>query len=126
MPFMELTLTSLDQLDDGRVAKAFLHELKRAVQDCMDRPGDDKARTVSLELKITPVVSTANGILEMEGANGEFSIKSKVPDRKSKTYSFRANKKGQLAYSSTSPEDADQTTFDDIDPKTGKVNRQAE
>ena len=123
MPFVELSLTSLTDLDDGRVSKAFQHELKRAVQDCMDRPADKNARTITLELNITPVVSTDSGIIECEGAHGEFSIKSKVPTRKSKTYEFRANKNGQLAYSTNSPESADQTTFDDIDPKTGRVNR---
>lgn len=79
MPFLELTLASLDQLDDGRVSKAFLHELQRAVKDCMDRPGDKKPRTVTLELNIKPVVSSEGGLIEMEGADGEFTIKSKVP-----------------------------------------------
>lgn len=123
MPFLELTLTSLEDLDDGRVAAAFAHEMKRAVQDCMDRPGDKKPRVVTLELKLTPVAETQGGLVECSGAHGEFSIKSKVPERRSKTYQFNANKKGQLSYSSNSPDNPDQTTFDDIDPQTGKVNR---
>lgn len=125
MPFVQLSLTSLDDLDDGRVSKAFLHELKRLVQDCMDRPSDKKTRTLTLELNMTPVISTEGGVVECEGVHGEFTIKGKVPVRRSKTYEFRANNKGQLAYSSTSPENADQTTFDDVDPKTGKVDRKA-
>ena len=54
MPFVELDLASLQDLDDGRVAVAFQHELKRAVQDCIDRPADKKPRTVTLELAIKP------------------------------------------------------------------------
>jgi hypothetical protein len=123
MPFVELNLASLQDLDDGRVAVAFAHELKRAVQDCIDRPADKKPRTVTLELAIKPIVSPDSAIVEMEGADGEFTIKSKVPTRKSKTYNFRSNKHGQLAFSSESPDNADQTTFDDIDPKSGKVKR---
>lgn len=123
MPFMELNLGSLESLDDGRVAVAFQHELKRAVQDCIDRPADKKPRTVTLELSIKPIVAPDSSIIEMEGADGEFTIKSKVPTRKSKTYNFRSNKHGQLAFSSESPESADQTTFDDLDPKTGRVKR---
>lgn len=123
MPFVQLTLSSLKDLDDGRVSKAFDHEIKRAVQDCIDRPGDKKARTVMIELELTPVVSTEGGILETEGCKGEFTIRSKVPSRKSKTYEFKANKQGHLSYSSNSPEAADQTTFDDVNPKTGKVER---
>ncbi len=123
MPFMELNLKSLETLDDGRVAAAFQHELKRAVQDCIDRPADKKPRTVTLELSIKPIVAPDSSIIEMEGADGEFTIKSKVPTRKSKTYNFRSNKHGQLAFSSESPENAEQTTFEDVDPKTGKVKR---
>lgn len=123
MPFVELNLASLQDLDDGRVAVAFQHEMKRAVQDCIDRPADKKPRTVTLELAIKPIVSPDSSIVEMEGADGEFTIKSKVPTRKSKTYNFRSNKHGQLAFSSESPENADQTTFADLDPKTGKVKR---
>jgi len=92
MGFVELSLTSLEELDDGRVSKAFQHELKRAVQDCIDRPGDKKPRKVVLELELVPVVNTENGLLECEGADGEFTIKSKVPTRRSKKYGFRANK----------------------------------
>lgn len=123
MPFIQLSLESLEHLDDGRVAVAFQHELKRAVQDCIDRPSDKKPRTVTLELAIKPIVAPDSSIIEMEGADGEFTVKSKVPTRKSKTYSFRSNKHGQLAFSSESPENADQTTFDDIDPQTKRVNR---
>ena len=123
MPFVELNLATLEELDDGRVSVAFAHELKRAVQDCIDRPADKKPRVVTLELAIKPILAPDSSIVEMEGADGEFTIKSKVPTRKSKTYNFRSNKHGQLAFSSESPENSDQTTFDDIDPKTGKVKR---
>ena len=123
MPFVELNLASLQDLDDGRVSVAFAHEMKRAVQDCIDRPADKTARVVTLELSIKPILAPDSSIVEMEGADGEFKIKSKVPTRKSKTYNFRSNKHGQLAFSSESPENADQTTFDDVDPKSGKVKR---
>ena len=120
MPLMNLSLASINDLDDGRVSVAFTQELRRAVMDCMDRPGDKSSRTITLELKITPVIGDEGGC---EGANGEFQIKSKVPTRKSKTYSFATNTKGHLIYSSTSPGDVNQSTFEDIDPETGKVKR---
>lgn len=112
MAIVQLTLDTLKDLDDGRVAVAFMHELKRAVLDCMDRPGDKNARTVSLEFKLTPVVADDG---QCEGAEGEFAIKSKVPTRKSKTYSFRTTKAGQLSYSEHSPENVDQATIFDKD-----------
>lgn len=120
MPLVELSLKSLEELDDGRVATAFIHELKRVVLDCMDRPGDATARKVNLEFTLKPIIADDG---QCESAEGDFKIKSKVPDRKTKTYSFNVNKKGHLIYSSNSPENVDQTTFDDVDPQTGKVSR---
>lgn len=122
MSFMEVNLQNLSELDDGRVAVAFMQELKRATADCIDRPGDKKPRIVTLEVRLEPVVDVESG--QCEGANGEFQIKSRVPTRKSKTYSFGIKKTGQLYFSSESPDNVDQTTFDDVDQETGRVNRQ--
>lgn len=123
MPFVELNLANMDELDDGRVAAAFQKNVKDAVLDCIDRPTDKNPRVVTLELKLTPVPTSDGAVVELEGADGSFKVKLKVPERKSKTYNFRTNKKGQLAFSSESPENADQTTFNDVDPATGKVRR---
>lgn len=120
MPLVELSLKSLEELDDGRVAAAFICELKRVVLDCMDRPGDTNPRKVAMEFTLKPIVDEAG---MCESAEGDFKIKSKVPDRKTKTYSFNVNKRGHLIYSSNSPDNVDQTTFDDVDPQTGRVSR---
>lgn len=120
MSLIPLNLESLKELDAGKVSVAWDHELKRAVSDCMDRPGDKKPRVVTLELAITPVVSEDGGC---EGAHGEFQIKSKVPTRKSRVYDFGVNRKGHVYFSDTSPDNLPQTTFDDVDPETGRVAR---
>lgn len=123
MPFVQLTIGSLEELDDGRMAAAFLHHMKRLIQDCHDRPTEKKSRKLMMELTVKPVVASDGGIVECEGADADFRFRSKIPDHCSKTYSLRTNKNGQAAFSSTSPENADQTTFDDMDPKTGKIIR---
>lgn len=120
MALVELNLQSLNDLDDGRVATAFIHELKRVVLDCIDRPGDKNLRKVALEFELTPIVADDGSC---ESADGQFKIKSKVPDRKTKTYSFGVNKRGQLSYSQNSPDNIDQTTIFDVNPKTGRVER---
>jgi len=117
---MQLTLDNLKDLDDGRVMVAFAQELRRAVMDCMDRPGETQARTVALEFAVSPVVGEEG---MCEEARGDFKIKSKVPVRKTKSYSFAVNKRGDLAFSSNSPDNVNQTTIHDVDPKTGKVSR---
>lgn len=119
MPFLPMNLTNLEQLDDGRVAAAFIREIKRVADDMMDRPGDANKRTVALEFTLTPVVDDAGSC---DGARGEFQIKSKVPNRKSKTYGFDVRKNGVLAFSVESPTDPDQTTLDDMG-SDGKVRR---
>lgn len=92
----------------------------------MDRPGDKNARTITLEFNITPIAETNGGMVMCEGVDGTFKIKSKVPQRKSKSYGFRANKAGHLIFSTESPEDANQTTiFDDRDEQ-GRVRRSVE
>jgi hypothetical protein len=122
MPFVQLDLKSLNEIDEGRVGIAFMQELKRAVLDCIDRPKDKGKRKVAIVAEILPVMGEGQ-VLECEGAEAAFKIKSTVPERKSKTYTFRVNKQGQLAFSSNNPENHDQTTFDDINPATGKVER---
>ena len=121
MAMVPLTLESLNDLDDGRVSVAFMLELKRAVADCQDRPGDKNARTVTLDLKLTPIVDDDGSC---DGAHGEFHIKSKVPQRKSKPYQFEVRKGGHLVYNSNNAENPEQTTLDDLDPATGRVRRQ--
>jgi hypothetical protein len=114
MPLVELNLTNLNDLDEGRVATAFVHELKRVVLDCMDRPGDKSARTVSLVFKLAPVIADDGSC---ESANGEFAIHSATPKRKSKTYNFSVNKRGHLGYSQHSEDNAAQRTLDDVSDK---------
>jgi hypothetical protein len=122
MALKKMTLESIKDLDDGRVIAAFEMELKRAVLDCMDRSGDKNSRTVNMEFKLTPVCGEDG---QCEGVTGEFHIKSKVPVRKTKTYSFDVNRAGQLVYSSNNPEDINQPTIDDMRPD-GTIERKEE
>ncbi len=122
MAFVQLTVASIEQIDEGRLGKAFLMHLKRLIQDCNDRPKEKKKRKLVMEIDMVPVLGD-DGVVETIGAEFEFTFRSKTPDHKSKTYSLRTNKQGQAAFSSESPENADQLTFGDINPATGKVDR---
>ena len=42
------TLANLRLLDFGKIGVAFDHEMKRIVDDCIERPGEDKARDVTI------------------------------------------------------------------------------
>lgn len=123
MAFVQLTIGSLEELHDGRLAAAFLLHLKRLIQDCHDRPGEKKARKMAMQITVTPVVEVGDSIVECIGADAEFTFKSAIPDHRSKAINLRTNKNGQASFSAESEDNADQLTFNDVDPKTGKPKR---
>lgn len=45
-------LAALASIDGGRIAIAFEQALRRVAQDCDDRPGEKKERTVTLSLAV--------------------------------------------------------------------------
>ncbi len=111
MALENLKLASLDLLDDGRVAIAWQKQLARAVQDCLDRPGESAARKVTLEFQVIPVQEPDGSA---DNVRGEFQVKSSIPNQRSKPYEFTANKSGHLVFNVHSPEVIDQKTiFDD-------------
>jgi hypothetical protein len=113
-------LSELDVLDGGRVSVAFAQALARAVADCEDRPGEDKARKILLQMEIVPVKDEEG---RCDGVTAAFQVKDNIPTRKSKVYSFGLKAGGRLYYSDENPGNVDQYTFDDVDPESGRVAR---
>lgn len=122
MTLIPLNLTTLSLVDDGRIEKAFMQELRRAVFDCRDRPTEKKKRVVSLEATISPLFNTNTMIADDADVN--FKIKAKIPTRESQTVVMRMNARDQLIFSDTD-RDVNQATFDDVDPETGRVDRKS-
>lgn len=113
-----LKLSTLTGLDLGKVDAAFQIELHKVVKDCMDRPGDESKRSVTLTLEIAPEMASA-GVCETVAA--EFQVTSKMPSRKSRVYSMRPHVNGSLLFNPESADDANQGTLDEVDPDTGEV-----
>lgn len=110
---VKLDLEQLKVLDDGRIAAAFEQELKHVILDLMDRPGDDRARSVSLKVNFKPICDETG---TCESVNVQVDIGSKLPARKSRVYDMRARKsqKGpMLVFNEDSLDNADQQTFFD-------------
>jgi hypothetical protein len=120
MTLIPLDLTTLGQVDDGRIAIAFEQELKRAVFDCRDRPADKKPRIISIEATITPMFNT--NTMCADHADVKFKIKSKLPTRESQGSTMQLRANDMLVFSDTSA-DVRQTTLDDVDVNSGKVDR---
>jgi len=109
----QFTLDNLNDLDGGKAALAFEHHVRRAALDCMDRPGDDKARTVTLQVSLKPVMEPGGDCVEVEA---QIHAKSTVPPHKTKPYSFGLRKNGVLVFNPDATDAVDQATLLD-DPE---------
>jgi hypothetical protein len=122
---MRMSLAALKTLDGSRVALAFQRSVEDCVLDMRDRPLDKSKRKVTLELELIPVADedpVVEGRMMCVGADANFRVKTSLPQRVSKTYNFELDDKG-LFFAVNSPENAAQTTFDDVDQETGRVER---
>lgn len=111
MALRQLQIQQLEALDP-RIAKAFEIALKRAAEDCDDRPGEKRPRKVLLEAEFWPVADQRGDLCEVKGS---FRIKSTIPSQRSKDYSFECRKGGMLVFNDLSQDDVNQKTFDEGD-----------
>ncbi len=107
-----LSVESIGVIDDGRVQAALNREIERVVEDCLDRPGDETAREVTMKIAIKPESGQA-GVCE--DCDVEFEIKSKLPPVRSKRYQMRPEGNGGLVFNDLSPEAVRQGTLDEVD-----------
>lgn len=108
----QLTLSSIKDLDDGRVEAAFNTAVKTCIQDCMDRPNDDSTRTVTFVAHITPLSENA-GICEE--VDIDFTVAPKIPKRRSKSYRMIPHPNGAALFNPASDDNPKQSTLDEID-----------
>lgn len=108
MAIQQFTLDNLKDLDGGKAAAAFETHVRRAAMDCMDRPGDGKARKVILEVTLSPVMDPAGDCTEVEA---QIHAKSTVPPHRTKPYSFGLRRNGVLVFNPDSVENVDQATL---------------
>lgn len=105
----KFSLKSLSSMDGERIAIAFEQALKRVVQDCDDRPGEKKERTVTLTLAVKPRLDV-DGLCE--DCDIQVAVTDSVPKRKSKVYNMSLRKGGHLLYNNESLDDVEQNTMD--------------
>jgi hypothetical protein len=108
MSIKALTLDSLKDLDMGKAFVAFQQHLTRAAADCIDRPGDGKARSVKLEIALVPVIEPDG---TCEEVRAQIAVSSKVPIHKTKVYSFGVRSNGAVTFNPDSPDNVSQGTF---------------
>jgi hypothetical protein len=111
---LKVELSSIEELDD-RVAKAFDQHMKRVGQDCMDRPTDKTARTVTLVVRITPIphVDATSGrtVITCTEVETELEVFSKIPTQKSSIKSLALRPNACFAFNPDSPDNVNQATL---------------
>ena len=113
-PQVTIARETLDRLDLGKVAAAFKMHLKRAGEDCLDRPLEKTARKVCLEVSVQPSPDDHG---DCERVKVQMRVTSTVPKHKTTTYDLAIRKGGMMVFSEHSPTNFDQSTlFDDDGP----------
>lgn len=122
-----LSLTSLQEMDNGKVVAAVDHAIRQVVNDCIDRPGDKSKRKVLLQIEMKPVLDKDLGVLDT--VNSKFRVKTNLPDRETVEYPMLPTQDGRLAFSPHSPGDPRQADLpyeppanaEAVDRETGEV-----
>ena len=110
----ELTFENIGEVDAGRIKLAVEQHLKKIVTDCIDRPGNDTARTLTLQLNIVPQIDPDTN--NCDDVNIEFEVGSKVPKHRSRMVNCAVRKSlngPMLAFNDLSEADSDQRTLDE-------------
>jgi len=108
---------TLDRLDRGAAGIAFDKAIELAVLDCIDRPADDRARTVTLQLVLKPIKEVHENTISCEGASGVYKVSCRRPDYESAVLNFGVRTNGMLVFSENSPANHKQTTIFNGDDK---------
>lgn len=121
MALEKLSLESLARIDSNRIGIAFANALRRCEDDCRERPNNAKARKVSIEVELCPIVE--EGANELDRVEVSFKIKDSLPTRSSKSFAMEATEDG-LVFNESSPDNPRQRTLDDAptatdSPRTG-------
>jgi hypothetical protein len=111
MALQRLTLETIKDLDSGIAMETFQTAVQRAVKDCLDRPGDKRARTVVLQFKITPVATITGNTIDCDGAKGIFQCKTKIPEFETREVDFGVQQNGDLIFNPDSPLNHNQMTL---------------
>ena len=111
MGLQRLTLETIGNLDSGIAMETFQTAVQRAVKDCLDRPGDKRERKVVLQLAVKPVAVISGNTIDCEGAKGNFTCKTKIPDYETREVDFGVQQNGDLIFNPDSPTDHRQMTM---------------
>ena len=107
-----LSLDNLSQFDFGKASVTFAAQLKNAVRDILDRPGDKTARVLVMETRLTPIVHQDGDVID---ANVQFSFSLKLPRYCTAERPLLVSRQGDLFFEPDAMDNPRQTTLGDVD-----------
>ena len=131
---LQFTVKNWEKLDKGRIASAINHAVRQAISDCSDRPGNDAARKIVIEITAKPKLDKTSAALDTVDVS--FDIKCRLPAATSAVYPMVAAVGGVPMFQELSPFDPRQESLfkpqlppgtevhingERIDPDTGEV-----
>lgn len=105
-----LGFEGLKNYADGTAEAALMHHLKRAVQDCDSRPGDDKARVVTVSIMLKPVLLQDGSASQL---HTEVEVSSKVPKHVTRPVHCFVKQDGSAVFNDLAPDNPLQKTLDE-------------
>ena len=91
MGLQRFDLNTMNALDGGITPAMFQDAVRRAVKDCIERPGDKRARVVTLQMKIVPVPLISGNTIDCEGAR-HIPVQDENPGLRNPRSGFRRPK----------------------------------
>ena len=115
----QLNLGTLGALRGGVVGERFDAELERVLADCRDRPTNETARKIVVQIELVPVVGEiTRDNPELNKIDIVVQVKSTVPPHMVNAHQARLRsvrrrdgQEGLMAVVGGDPDDADQMTF---------------
>lgn len=109
--YVELRIDTIAELGIG-ASEAFAKALTHAVRDCIDRPADERARKIVMQVDVTPVKEVHDNVISCEGARAVFKVRARVPDYETDVCDFGVKRDGRLFFNPLSPRNHRQNTLD--------------
>ena len=116
MALKVLNLQSMADLSHGAVGVAVDKLIRQAIRDCIDRPGDDRARKLTVQIEFTPTAHIDGQSVTCEGAKAVAKASLKCPNYETGVLDLAVRENGAALFAPNSPENVAQATmFDDED-----------
>lgn len=109
MALRELNLDGLSTIAGGKVDAAVNQQIRRAIGDCEDRPGDKNPRKVILTMLVRPVMYQDGAVTDV---NVECEVSSSIPKYISKPVDCLIKAGQRAIFNDLSEDDVDQMTID--------------